>query len=129
MGEFGWKFSLLLSSTHGLYISLKIQRINIENRDWNHKKDFWGLESTWFSLHLQLKISLISFSCSQVLILSFSSIFTSHFYSWVYFWLLWLLISCIPALFYHPNAYSYVYCTLECPFLVASLFQVDNITF
>ena len=38
-GKFGCGFSLLLSSTYGLYISLKIQGMNIENRDQNYKKD------------------------------------------------------------------------------------------
>ena len=38
--EFRWRFSCLLPSTHSLYINLKIQKINLKNRDQNHKEDF-----------------------------------------------------------------------------------------
>ena len=75
------------------------------------------------------KLTQCFFSCLWVPILSFSSLSTSCFYSRVYFWLFWPLISCVLVLLYCPNICSYVNCALECPFLIASLSWVDDITF
>jgi len=75
MGEFGWGSSLLLPSTCGLCISLKIQRIELKNGDQNHKKALrsckhiavsssviWYQPDDWFLLVSTHSISLLLFS-------------------------------------------------------------------
>ena len=45
----------------------------------------------------------------------------------MYFWLFWLLISCVPTLFYCSNICGYIDYILKYQFFVASLSQVDKI--
>ena len=74
MGEFGWGSSLLLLSFCGLCTSLKIQRIELKNRDQNHKKALrsckhiavslfaiWYQPDDWFLLVSTYSISLLLF--------------------------------------------------------------------
>jgi len=104
--------SLFLPFTHSLCISLKIQTIKLENRNWNYNEAFWSLVNIWPSLHLQPIINPMIDSYSQELILFLLYYFHGHSYSLHHSGLYQFLI--------YPNVFNLVKHSCKYTYFVAS---------